>query len=665
MVFFPKNRGNFKAFIGEGSQAFMAKELDLRTNFKDNKVTESRQNDLTKLAKDISEELPGNHNINIEKYDATTGNPAEIASKSAPADKGNYINRALQYLQTIKSALGLKASQPAEFQMDPHVQVTSSQAKTVHAQQLSQGLLVFQAATTVRFGPNDAITGVTGNTITIGQDLEISPKLSAKAAVIKAAQYVVQPGPEEQKAKDQFGEPLIHETVDLSGFEPRIAGVSQGDPSTTTFFESGPFADRIRASMLWFAIKPPTDVRLAWEVVITMPNYAGQYRTIVDAKNGEILYNHQLIQTLKATMNVYRSSGGKEREMVNTPLHMEDYDLPIPNDLPREFPDDWVEQSLAIGNCAYAHLGNSPPPPCEGTKQGNIVIFDPQDANGDEQKVLNIFYFNCYMHDYFYLLGFKEADGNFQVDNFGRGGSQNDRVDARAHSGTVNGTANMATPVDGIRPIMNMGLVSRTNRHTAFDSDVVYHEFMHGVTNRLVGGRVDGRALESPQSGGMGEGWGDYVACTINKKNVVGDWVVNNTTGIRGHPYDSNFPDNFGDLGKGRYNEVHNIGEIWCATLCELNRNIGEKLGMQLVVDALKLSQTNPSFLNMRDSILRALDDKLTAPTNPMDANEHKKVQNSIWSAFAKFGMGPNARSSGAQLWGIEADFNPPPPPPP
>ena len=74
-----------------------------------------------------------------------------------------------------------------------------------------------------------------------------------------------------------------------------------------------------------------------------------------------------------------------------------------------------VEQHLAIGNCVYARLGDSPPPPCKGTKQGDIVIFDPQDAKGDEQKVLNIFYFNCYMHDYFYLLGFREVMETFRL----------------------------------------------------------------------------------------------------------------------------------------------------------------------------------------------------------------------------------------------------------
>src|SRR6185436_967023 len=107
---------------------------------------------------------------------------------------------------------------------------------------------------------------------------------------------------------------------------------------------------------------------------------------------------------------------------------------------------------------------------------------------GDDQKVLNIFYYNCVMHDFFYLLGFREADGNFQQNNLGRGGIASDHVDARAHPGPVFGTANMSTPIDGLRRVMNMGLVSSTNRHTAFDSSVVFPEFTHGVTNRLVGG---------------------------------------------------------------------------------------------------------------------------------------------------------------------------------
>jgi extracellular elastinolytic metalloproteinase len=69
---------------------------------------------------------------------------------------------------------------------------------------------------------------------------------------------------------------------------------------------------------------------------------------------------------------------------------------------------------------------------------------------------------------------------------------------------------------------MNMGLVTNTNRHTAFDSTVVFHEFTHSLTTRLVGGPQNIFSLDAPQSNSMGEGWGDYTACIINNVTVVG-----------------------------------------------------------------------------------------------------------------------------------------------
>jgi extracellular elastinolytic metalloproteinase len=158
----------------------------------------------------------------------------------------------------------------------------------------------------------------------------------------------------------------------------------------------------------------------------------------------------------------------------------------------------------------------------------------------------------------------------------------------------------------------------------------------------------------------MGEGWSDYIACTINHTTVVGAWVVNNAKGIRAYEYESNFPDNFSHLGKGRYTTSdmqfpHCVGEIWCAVLMEMNRNIGANLGVQLVIDALKLTPANPSFLDGRDAILKALEYKKAA--NQIKYNEYIVGKNGIRKAFAKFGMGSNAKCNGAQLSGIEADF--------
>ena len=54
----------------------------------------------------------------------------------------------------------------------------------------------------------------------------------------------------------------------------------------------------------------------------------------------------------------------------------------------------------------------------------------------------------------FYLYGFTEAAGNFQENNFGKGGVGNDAVQANAQDGSGYNGANFATPPDGARPRM-------------------------------------------------------------------------------------------------------------------------------------------------------------------------------------------------------------------
>jgi extracellular elastinolytic metalloproteinase len=633
----------------------VSRELD-RRDFGESKVTSDREAELRSIASEVSERLPGEQRITITSFDATTGNPEEVRLEDAPVEEGNYVQRALGYVQGISRALGIEATQPAEFAPDPQVQEATSGAVAVHLQQLYKGIPVFEAAQAVRFAPDGAIQDSVGSSVTATEDVDVSPRLSSEEAVLRAAQHVAEPQPDEQGAVDQFGEPLSLPSVDVSGFEPEVSAAFPHRADRPTVLRAGPFAQELTAHLLWFPID--NDLRLAWDTFITMPNYEGRYRTMVDADTGEILYCRQIMNTVAARGNVYLVDGAGDRKLVDFPRPLADYDLPIPPDLPQGFPEDWVNVDSTIGNSTNAH-SRITGPAVKGTAESGVLTFDPADPTGGDQQVVNIFYYNCYMHDYFYLLLFQERHGNFQLDNFGRGGLGGDRVDARAHPGPVFGTANMDTPVDGQSPVMNMGLVSRTNRHTAFDADVVFHEFMHGVTNRLVGGPQNVDALDAPQSGGMGEGWGDYIACVINNHTVVGAWVVNDPSGIREFRYDSDFPDNFGDLGTGRYTEVHNIGEVWCATLMEMTRNMDEDLAVRLVVDALTLSPANPSFLNMRDSILRALDNMRLS--GAISAGEHTSARRSTWRAFARFGMGPGARSNGAQLTGIVADFDVPP----
>jgi extracellular elastinolytic metalloproteinase len=645
----------------------MVREIDTR-NFSYNRADETRANELSSFASSVSEQLPGDHTVSVSFLNSLTGTPNVLKSSNAPSTSGSLIDQALKHVQQTSRALGFALSEPVEFIPDPTVEQTSAGSYVVHLQQDYRGIPVFQMARTVRFSPTREITEVAGNNAEIPAGINIAPQIDVVQAVMAAAQYVATSDDSEQ-VTDGWGQPLPPVRIDVSSYEPRVL-VSFPMPSRPTVLDKGPFEDFIPAHLVIFYQNP--DARLGWHIVIAMPEYQGQYEVIVsaDRQQPDILYCQNTVHTL-GKGNVYvENPESTPRQMVSFPRDLADYPLPTPAPLPTGFPGEWCTDDSCVGNNTTATLGNSSTT-FKGKPENNLVVFDPALPEGDDQKILNIFYFCNYMHDFFYLLGFDEAAGNFQHKHSSSDGLPGDPVLARAHSGAVFGTANMLTPVDGQSPIMNMRLVASTRRHTAFDADVVFHEFVHGVTNRLVGGRMNASALEQPQSRGMGEGWSDYFALTIQnygkqtEKVVTGNWVVNSSRGIRLHPYDSNYPGKFGSLGKGDYNEEHNIGEIWCATLMQMNRNIGEALGDRdrghqigwwIVVDGLKLTPANPSFLDARDAILKALDDLLTA--GKLSQPEHAMVRKAAWQAFSQFEMGPNADCFGASLQGIVPDSN-------
>ena len=83
--------------------------------------------------------------------------------------------------------------------------------------------------------------------------------------------------------------------------------------------------------------------------------------------------------------------------------------------------------------------------------------------------------------------------------------------------------ANMSTPPDGIPPTMQMYLLHARGDHddTATPScpprvrstpRCCYHEYTHGLSNRLVVDANGNSTLNNIQAGSMGEAWSDYYA---------------------------------------------------------------------------------------------------------------------------------------------------------
>ncbi len=643
----------------------MSREIDIR-NFRPSLVTTQRESQLAAEAVTVSERLPGHHRVAIGLLDATTGNAASIISTGAPAADGDFIQRALDHLQSVAPALGLTLH-GREFVPAPNPATTSSGSAAVHLQQTLKGIPIFQAAQTVRFGVDGAIEDIVGSTVSVDSDLPVAPTLTVTQAVSRAAEQVATPDADELGQADQFGEPLTPEAVDLTGWEPTVRAVFPDSPRRETVLDPGPFADDIRASLIWFPMlgvaNAVSGTALAYHVNLGLPGGSERYAVVVDATDGTILFCRQTVLRMAARGNVYLVDPRQGRQLVSFPRPLSDYPIPpaAAPALPAGFPYAWVDSSSTVGITTSAHPGNSGPA-LAGAVSGSTVTFDPADPLGQDQMVLNIFYFCCVMHDVLYSLGFREADGNFQANNLLHGGLANDPVDAGAYPAPVYGTANMGTPADGNAPVMQMGLVAATGRHTAFDASVVFHEYTHGLTTRLVGGGVGEHVLDSKQSGGMGEGWSDFMACMLNGNQVVGDWVGNSPGGFRQFAYTSKFPDDFGMVGTGRYNEVHNLGEIWCGALMEMSRRIDRGLALQIVVDGLKLTPANPSMPAARDGIVMALRHKQAA--GQLSSPVYAAAEQAIWTVFGRFGMGPAASSHGAQLTAIVPDYDLPWEPP-
>ncbi|MFF8970087.1 M36 family metallopeptidase [Streptomyces sp. NPDC014995] len=625
------------------------------------------------------------------KVNRFTGHLTELRVEGAPAlaerardgrPDGEYIARAKEYLASVAEAIGFASGEPAEFEADPKVMATSEGLRVVSLQQVLNGIEVWGMAPKVWLREDGAVDRVVGDTASVGVDVPTMPAVPPEAALTVAAAEAAEP----RTVESPFGTDELPALDVSAGFSRLTHQALNAQPMT---FDQGPFDEVIPARLVYLYMGD--EVRLAWSFRFSRDRGAAQYHALVEADDRtadpaapQILYFQDLTSHVIAGRVFRRNPAESTFDRAPFPLPLTDYPTePLSKPLPG-FPGDWTTRT----NGHVATAGNNVLAVDGATRRSVEIDVDPE-GNGvfdpepdtPEQFVTNIFFFCNYMHDFFMTLDFTEEHGNFQTVNVTGLGKGADPVHAFAHPGPVIGTANMATPADGSAAVMNMGLVARSGRHTANDADVVFHEFVHGVTNRLVGGLHDANGLRELQSRAMGEGWSDFFALTTRnffqdrERTVVGNWVVDSDQGIRQRPYDDRYPGGFGDIGKGPgelpdgldYTKIHNVGEIWCAALMDMTRRIGAALdskqrgyrvAWQAVVDGLKLTPKNPTLLLSRDAILRALRD---LAGDKVTEAEYPAVRRAAWEAFARFGMGFDAFCPNASLRGCRAGTQLPP----
>ncbi|WBO83659.1 T9SS-dependent M36 family metallopeptidase [Hymenobacter yonginensis] len=204
---------------------------------------------------------------------------------------------------------------------------------------------------------------------------------------------------------------------------------------------------------------------------------------------------------------------------------------------------------------------------------------------------------------------------------------------------------------------------STPRRDGDFDNGIIAHEYGHGISNRLTGGRLNSNCLTNAEQ--MGEGWSDYFGLWLTTKvgdvgttgRGIGTYASSEPTtgpGIRPTRYSTDMsinPATYALIGTAGYGaatgQQHAIGYVWCTALWDLNWALigrygynadltastgGNNIAMRLVMEGLKLQPCGPGFLDGRNAILKA-DSVLNGAAN----------SDLIWRTFARRGMGFNA----------------------
>lgn len=496
--------------------------------------------------------------------------------------------------------------------------------------------------------------------------------------------------------------------LDYESLSKDFGSAEEAVSNAAKYINSEPISGKTTTEKIYFPVENGV-AGTAWRVLLWTKTEA--FYVIVDARDGTLLWRKNITesQTRPATFTVYGNSTSLLKTADSptpfTPGCISPLNCPQPpivsrqsftlvgNEPPYTFnnlgwiPDNGLtgmpnqSDNITDGNAVEAGVDRVAPNGVDAPVPGNpnrVFSFNYNPAPGNpppgedpllpefqKGSVTHAFYTVNRWHDEMYLLGFTEQARNFQHFNFGRGGSEGDRVSAEIQDISATNGANMSVPADGNRPRLQMFIwtAGTPDRDGGLDSQVLVHELTHGLSSRLHG---NSSGLSNNMSRAMGEGWSDFYALALLSEptddplgtHAIAGYLTHEiipgfpnyyygirrfptairaSLGANGLPHNpltfkylnagcdtfigttttnpnSAFPRNPAIAISGNCDQIHNAGEIWNVALWEVRHQLIQQHGategnrriLQYVTDGMKLSPLNPNMLQARDAIITA-----------------------------------------------------------
>jgi hypothetical protein len=600
-----------------------------------------------------------------------------------------HADVALNFVRTNAQEFGLQSEDVKDLKVINETHFRQADLTNVYIQQFYLGIPIHNAIFGVHIRDGhvlswsnrfcDRVSGKAGST---------EPVLTQGQALLRAAEQLGYPAPASMRMMEDKG----------------------GSQKEVVYEKSNLSLEDIPVRLVWLAHEDGR-IYLTWEVCIYETTAENFWLARVDAGTGQLIDKNNLVvhcnfdapggegascshshpEAFTALSPMDGSSYRVFQEPVETPNHGGRSLVNQPADAIAS-PYGWhdtngaagPEYTITRGNNVHAYLDlnndNAPDPGSEPDGGAGLDFDFALDltmvpSTYRPAAVTNLFYWNSYLHDFAYQYGFDEGNGNFQVNNYGKGGLGGDDVRAEAQDGGGTNNANFYTPADGSRPRMQMYRWTYTvpNRDSDLDNGVIAHEYAHGVSNRLTGGPSNVGCLWNAEQ--MGEGWSDFYALMSTwtgsaSDRGIGTYVLGQAIsgpGIRPAKYST-------DLGVNAYTYAHlpsmavphGVGFVWCTMLWEMvdglvdahGASAGFEKAMHLVHLGMILQPCSPGFVDGRNAILKA--------DSILYGQENYCV---IWNAFAKRGLGYSAlqgstssRSDGTAAYDLPCQCIPTPP---
>lgn len=599
-------------------------------------------------------------------YDNTTGVVRSLSSHTAYLSAAKSVDEArdavsvaMDFVKANVAMLGLTSQDLSSYEVTDQVYSKTTGATHVHVRQMHEGLPVYNGQLKVNVSRDGRIMSVSN---------AFMPSMAVAAAVSEPSLDLAAAV---QSAAKHLGISLER--------SPKTLRAARGTGRITSVDGSGVSSTPIEGRLMWLPIRHGM-MKLVWNFQIHTLDHQHVYDFTVDAVSGKVWTRFDWIASDE--YRVYRLPA--ESPNHTTPLPPADgrtlVNGPANADASRF---GWHDSNGAVGaeftttqgNNVHAYTDvNADNSPDGGSSPsgGAGLRFDfPLNLNQEPSAyrpaaVVNLFYWNDIIHDVQYRYGFDEEAGNFQLNNYGKGGLGNDAVRAEAQDGSGTNNANFFTPPDGAPPRMQMFLWSAPNpdRDGDFDNGIIIHEYGHGISNRLVGGPSNVNCLTNRQQ--PGEGLSDWWSLVYTAKpgdkgtdaRGIGTYARGqppNGPGIRTRPYSTDSAVNNWTYASINGMVIpHGVGSVWAQAAWEVywtlvdhwgfdpdlynaQGNAGNQRMMLYVNEGLKHTACNPTFTQVRDGIIDG--------AKQLHGGEDVCR---LWSAFAAFGLGTDAVSGGA-----------------